>query len=310
MIKTETVLSCLVCDSDSSEEIEKCATMMGNDHEQWSFRKCSVCDMVYLSPRVKMENLDKYYTNAYLPYRGASAWGKYADLVAGDQIKIDKKRLGTILKYISNNTKTILDVGCGKPSFLKLVQENTGMRSVGLDFSDNGWNDDGDLYSSLDLYVGSVKDLPDNVEADVITMWHYLEHDYKPKETLQTLSDRHKKDTLLIIEVPNHDSYTRRKYTNNWSGYHTPRHTGLYTPKTMKLLLESSGWNIVNQYTYGTLDPYTLDWMSRMEQKGIDWTSSMEPHFFEYVFGKIMRPQYYLHKYKNQGFFTTIARKN
>ena len=77
----------------------------------------------------------------------------------------------------------------------------------------------------------------------------------------------------------------------------------------MKRLLESSGWSVIDQYTYGTLDPYTLDWMSRMEQKSIDWTDSMESHFVSYVLGKMMRPRYFFDKYSSLGFMTTIARK-
>jgi hypothetical protein len=38
--------------------------------------------------------------------------------------------------------------------------------------------------SKLDLQVAEIKDLKSSLQPDVITMWHYLEHDYTPLENL------------------------------------------------------------------------------------------------------------------------------
>ena len=304
----ENKIPCLVCKHQTSDVIVSTKTMMGSDRLKWSFNQCSNCKMVFLSPRVKAEALGTYYTESYLPYRGASAWGKYAHLVEGDMQKIDLARVNTVKKYFDHQEGTVLDVGCGKPTFLKQLKSKSRYDCVGLDFSDEGRKAEPETYSSLRLFQGSIEDLPDHVQPDVITMWHYLEHDYNPIETLEFLKKRQKKSAILIIEVPNHDSYSRRKYGNYWSGYHSPRHTGLYTPATLKTLLENCGWEVIDQYTFGTLDPYTLDWMSRMEKEDIEWSASMENRLIGYVVGKMIRPIYYFHKYLSLGFMTMVAR--
>jgi len=115
--------------------------------------------------------------------------------------------------------------------------------------------------------------------------------------------------THLIIEVPNFNSYTRRKFGQHWSGYHTPRHTALYSPNNIEILLKNSGWQVEQVQTYGTLDPYTLHWMSLMEKKRIDWSDSMEPRFIPYVTGMILTaPLYQLQKLFSMGFMTVVAR--
>jgi hypothetical protein len=43
-------------------------------------------------------------------------------------------------------------------------------------------------------------------------MWHYLEHDYTPLENLTYLKSIAKPSTTLVIEIPNFDSMSRRKY--------------------------------------------------------------------------------------------------
>jgi len=308
MNKLESVEQCLVCESKDAQVIETTGTMMDDSNETWHFLQCANCKMVYLSPRVKPEYLDTYYTEAYLPYRGSKAWGKYADLVEGDQQKIDQKRLKLVQDHLPDSATSILDIGCGKPTFLKLVQEKTELKTTGIDFSDHGWKGIA-AYQDIDLHVATPQNIPDHIAADVITMWHYLEHDYQPRKTLRSLHESQKDNATLIIEVPNYDSYTRKKFGKHWSGYHTPRHTGLYTPETIQKLLNTTGWEVVNIYTYGSLDPYTLDWMSRMEKLGIDWTASMEKYFVGYVIGKLIRPHYFFDRSKSLGFMTAIARK-
>ena len=80
-INLERKVKCLVCGSRESNTLTTTATMMGKDEFLWKFNECLHCKMVYLAPRVKSSDLGDYYTEDYLPYRGAQAWGKYAHLV-------------------------------------------------------------------------------------------------------------------------------------------------------------------------------------------------------------------------------------
>jgi 2-polyprenyl-3-methyl-5-hydroxy-6-metoxy-1,4-benzoquinol methylase len=215
-----------------------------------------------------------------------------------------------IIKHCKpSNQSRILDIGCGKPTFLAALRDSIKAKLIGLDFSEEGWKNDRDLYHNIDLRTGEIADLADEKPMDVITMWHYLEHDYQPQQHLKQLLQYAHAQTRLIIEVPNFDSYTRKKFGKHWSGYHTPRHTALYSPKNMELMLKNSGWQVEEILTYGTLNPYTLHWMSRMEQKGINWSASMEPRFIGYVIGMILNaPIYLFQKYFSMGFMTIIAR--
>jgi len=300
-------VKCPACGEDDSKHFQTTKTMMAPQSESWNFDQCNQCKMVYLNPRVPVSHIGDYYRVDYLPYRGGAAWGKYSDLVDGDQVKVDLKRVETIKKYATKDVKSILDVGCGKPSFLSQVQRDLKIDCTGIDFSDHGWSSNESEYSNINLVVGEIEQIPKGKKYDIITMWQYMEHDYHPHETLTKLLHHSHKDTRIIIEVPCIDSTTRKKYGANWAGYHSPRHTGLFTPDTMTTLMNRSGWQVEDAYTYGTLDPYILDWMSRMEAQKINWTESMESRFTSFVTGKIMRPKYFFHKGNSQGFMTVIA---
>ncbi|MFB1039157.1 MAG: class I SAM-dependent methyltransferase [Polaribacter sp.] len=282
---------------------------MHSSKELFNFDQCANCQLVFLNPRVNLDNLKNYYTSHYLPYRGSEAWGKYSRLVEGSQKKLDLKRVKRVKEMCSISPKSlILDVGCGNPSFLKACQQELNCKTMGIDFSDEGWKEQSTLFKGLDLQVAEIKNLSLNLKPDIITMWHYLEHDYTPLENLTYLKSIAKPSTTLIIEIPNFDSISRKKYNENWAGWHTPRHTSLFSPDNIKLLLDKSGWNVSQLLTYGTLNPYLLFWMSEVEQKGIQWNKNMENEFWDFVTGMLkFMPTKWNEKKLSLGIMTVIA---
>ena len=303
------VNQCLACESTNFRSFIKTLAQMHPSDQIFNFDQCENCGLVFLNPRVPPEDLKNYYTDFYLPYRGANAWGKYRKQVESSQLKLDQKRYHLVNQHAKlSNKSVLLDIGCGKPDFLQKCYDQSACQGIGIDFSDEGWKNQAQSYQNLDLKVAEVKDLDADLKVDAITMWHYLEHDYTPIENLKRLKKHTHSNTKLIIEVPNFDSSSRKKYGSHWAGYHTPRHTALYTPDTITTLLENSGWQAKVINSYGTLDPYVLTWMSKMEQKGIQWNKNMEEEFFGYVAGMIsFLPQSLFQKSKSLGIMTVVA---
>ena len=301
--------NCPICNASSIVSFIKTTAQMHSSKELFNFDQCANCQLIFLNPRVNLDNLKNYYTSYYLPYRGSEAWGKYSKLVEGSQKKLDLKRVKWVKEMCSVSPKSlILDVGCGNPSFLKACQQELNCKTLGIDFSDEGWKEQSTLFKGLDLQVAEIKDLSLNLKPDIITMWHYLEHDYTPLENLTYLKSIAKPSTTLIIEIPNFDSISRKKYNENWAGWHTPRHTSLFSPDNIKLLLDKSGWNVSQLITYGTLNPYLLFWMSEIEQKGIQWNKNMENEFWDFVIGMLkFMPTKWNEKKLSLGIMTVIA---
>jgi 2-polyprenyl-3-methyl-5-hydroxy-6-metoxy-1,4-benzoquinol methylase len=79
---------------------------------------------------------------------------------------------------------SILDVGCGNPSFLNAIQKNLHADCTGIDFlimdgKNNFWK--------FKSFKSSIANFNPNQKFDVITLWHYLEHDYNLQETIEKL---------------------------------------------------------------------------------------------------------------------------
>jgi len=179
----------------------------------------------------------------------------------------------------------------------------------GIDFSDNGWKKEKERFKKLNLKVGSIDDIETNLSPDIISLWHYLEHDYYPNKTLKKLALISSPKTKLFIEVPNFDSISRKKYKENWAGFHTPRHTFLFSPKNIEMLLNRNGWQVDLIDLKGTLNCYILSWMSEMEIQGLDWKNSMESQFWNYFIGLLKYKLKHIFTKESEGVMTLVAKK-
>ncbi|SHF88729.1 Methyltransferase domain-containing protein [Flavobacterium segetis] len=301
--------NCPVCNSKVFKSFIQTTAQMHSSKDLFNFDQCSDCHLVFLNPRVELNELKDYYSSHYLPYRGSEAWGKFEKLVEGSQKKLDLKRLQRIKDaHLISSESLILDVGCGKPTFLKVCAQKLNCKTMGIDFSNEGWKGHEVDFEGINLQVAEIKELPSNLKPDVITMWHYLEHDYTPLENLTYLKSISKPSTTLVIEVPNFDSSSRKKYNEHWAGWHTPRHISLFSPSNIEILLNNSGWKVTKLLTYGTMDPYLLYWMSEMEKKGIQWDKNMEDEFWNFMVGMVkFMPKKWLEKRSSLGIMTIIA---
>ncbi len=301
-------VACLACGGREYAAVARSRTQMAPPSEEFRWVACARCGLVFLNPRVPADQIDRYYRD-YVPHRGPGAWGRWAPLVRTSEDRVDGARLATLRRLGPlGPSQAVLDVGCGRPSFLRRVARETGARSVGTDFDASGWLEDPEVREGLELHAGILEQLPLTGPFDRITLWQVLEHLYDPLATLRFLRELAGPSTRLVIEVPDHAGLTRRWHGAEWAGYHTPRHTAAYTPGTLARLLEASGWRVERQYQWGTLDPYLLHWLSRQERSGRDWSAPLEGSFVPFLLGKMLwTPLGLLERWVPLGFQTAIA---
>jgi hypothetical protein len=164
-------------------------------------------------------------------------------------------------------------------------------------------------WKGLSLHEGELDVVAPLAPFDVITMWHALEHDYAPLDTLRRLREVARPGGGILIEVPNFDSLTRRLHGEQWAGLHTPRHTALYTPVTLGAMLERAGWRVARQDQWGTLDPYVLYWLGRQERAGRRLDGSLEQAFPAFMLGKALTlPVALLQRWISLGVQVALAR--
>jgi SAM-dependent methyltransferase len=261
--------------------------MMDDRRESFTWVTCARCGQVYLNPRVPADRVGDYYHD-YLPHRGPEAWGRWAWLVEYDQRRLDRARVRAVCRTGPlTASSVVLDVGCGRPTFLSCLHRRSGARAIGVDFDAHGWSVPSPMWNELELHEGALDTVASLAPFDVITMWHALEHLYDPGAALRSLRDMASGATRLIIEVPDYDSLTRRRHGARWAGFHTPRHTAAYTPASLRRLVERNGWRVRDQYQRGTLHPHVVHWLGQQELAGRTWRGSMQPRMLPFILGRL-----------------------
>lgn len=304
------LVPCPLCGSESFTTLLRSHAQMTARQQVFRFVRCRSCRLVYLNPRVASEDIGMFYGIDYPPHRGAEAWGRFAPFVKLGQKRVDGWRARQTLRFANLHTGSrVLDVGCGKPSFLQELHRIRRSKCVGLDVSGAGWLSDPKRFRGIELHQGTLHDTPIEPGFDAITMWHAIEHEPRPVDALRRLRDLASKQAALLVETPNFDSVTSRLHGHRWAGLHTPRHTAIFTPSTLTRLMESTGWRVEHMQTWGSLDAYLLFWLGRQDARGTLQGGSLQKLFLPFLAGKIAAtPLRWVERFTSLGLLFAVAR--
>ena len=99
----------------------------------------------------------------------------------------------------------------------------------------------------LDIITGNFleADLP-NRYFDVISLWDVLEHLPDPLPVLQKISKIIRPGGLLVLNLPNPESWEARRFGPLWIGWDLPRHLNLFPLSLLTSLLRTVGFNRPN----------------------------------------------------------------
>ena len=143
------------------------------------------------------------------------------------------------VKFVSRflkNKNTILDFGCGKGRFL-LSAKKRGFEVYGVDFI-TGFQKDLSI-KNIKIY-NKIESLSETVDA--ITFWHSLEHINEVSQTLILCRKYLSQNGILVVAVPNFDSFDANYYKNFWAAYDVPRHRFHFNKKGLLKTIQKHGF--------------------------------------------------------------------
>ena len=118
---------------------------------------------------------------------------------------------------------------------------------------------------------------------DLITLWHFLEHDYEPRATLARAREWLAPQGVMVIEVPRLDSVSFRLYGERWPGLQAPQHTVLYTRETLKSMVTRAGLEIIDWLPWGAFPAYFYLFagvaFKLLKGKGLNLDRAIGPYF-------------------------------
>jgi SAM-dependent methyltransferase len=145
------------------------------------------------------------------------------------------------------NGKRLIDIGAGTGYFLTRMQEH-GWSVIGMEPSEAAREialrshgirlvDPGKLFVIAPA------------SADVITMWHVLEHVHTPEKYLDRIHEVLIPDGVLFIALPNYRSLDARFYGSQWGAWDVPRHLWHFSPEAITSLVQRKGFTLIRTLT-------------------------------------------------------------
>jgi SAM-dependent methyltransferase len=248
-------VGCYLCGGcDARPFIEAVDDLTGKPG-RFTFARCEGCGLVYQSPRLTLEHIRPYYTDGYIAHQRRNRWGILSPLFNAAMSSLDRAKLRIVERYVEITPQSqVLDVGCGTGSFLSHTRDERGAGVVGVDFVDLS---DRATLRGVEFHHGLFYDQTVGKNRfDLITMWHFLEHDYDPVRSLEHARRALTRDGRLVIEVPRLDSLSFRMFTDRWPGLQAPQHTAVYDKATLVAMMERAGFDVVDHLPYGAFPPY------------------------------------------------------
>ncbi|MEM1415289.1 MAG: class I SAM-dependent methyltransferase [Myxococcota bacterium] len=239
--------------------------------------RCGACGQAYLREQVPEEAQHRLYDADYPLHRGPALWGVFAPIVAAAEARVDRRRVNLVLRArkLAPGDR-VLDLGCGRGSFLDRLHAATGASALGLDHvapaRPRGTPWAAGRSAPVRCIEAALPRFPNEASEGApyaaITLWHALEHDPAPRETLRWVREHLAPDGVLIVEVPDQSAGLAERMGGGWAGHHTPRHVSLFEPSSLTQLLERSGFAVVQHRRAGTLVPWTLVALSLIDRIG------------------------------------------
>ena len=236
--------NCPICNSTEFDHIITC-----NDYtvsqNPFNIVGCTQCSFRFTNPRPTNDKLPDFYKS--INYISHSDTKK--GFVSQVYHLVRKYTLNQKLKLLKANVAVgnLLDYGCGTGTFLKQANAK-GWNSFGTE-PDEGARELSNSNKRLAFENKQELNVFDPlITFNAITLWHVLEHVTDLPETLNFFKQKLNPNGVLIIAVPNYNSYDAKHYKAHWAAYDLPRHLYHFEDKTISQLLAKYGFALHETY--------------------------------------------------------------
>ena len=139
-------------------------------------------------------------------------------------------------------------MGCGNGDKLRLANQ-LGWRTQGIELDESAV--EAAKAQGLQVTRGGYELLADyEGQADCVVCSHVLEHVHQPLQLLQLLLTALKPQGVLLLSVPNANSFLRHHYGESWRGLEAPRHMAIPDGEWLAEYLQGQGVRCTQAASY------------------------------------------------------------
>lgn len=224
-------VACAACGTPSVYSLSSSDVNRHTTDAVFDFYRCPACDMLFMHPLP--EDMRPFYRGGYQQI--PDSVDKLREIACHDRYRLEPllryKQSGSLLEIgpwmgiFSCNAKdagfdvTTLEIDVNCVTFMNNV---LGIRAIQT--------------ADPTATMAGMQD-----KFDAIAMWHSLEHLDKPWRVVQQAAQRLAPGGILIIAIPNIESYDFKTLKEKWEHLDAPRHLFFYSPRGLSRLCSAFG---------------------------------------------------------------------
>jgi SAM-dependent methyltransferase len=211
-------------------------------HETFKLVKCSGCGFIFTQDHPDANNIDRYYASDDYISHNESATGFLNNLYRLSRKLMLKRKRAIVRNFTGLRKGTILDTGSGTGYFLSVMKE-AGWTAKGVEINKKAREFSVSTFGLEVISPEQLSSLPSG-SFDCITLWHVLEHFEEPFRYASEILRLLKPGGSCILALPNCQSFDAEYYKEFWAAYDVPRHLWHFTPATLGIFAEKTGFKL------------------------------------------------------------------
>lgn len=237
----ETLTHCPLC---ASNDIELFLNTQDYSVSHGTFKidRCKNCNFIFTNPRPNEFEIGKYYDSESYQSHHNESKSLLNKLYSWARTIAVKGKIDLVKQYDSYPEKFVIDIGCGTGFFLQECVKHD-WRVAGTE-PDKDARNIASKHSNVAIVPTIFDDTLTDRKFTTITMWHVLEHVHRLHETIEWIHQHLKDNGVLIVAVPNVNSYDAHKYKSTWAALDVPRHLYHFTRETIHNLMNKHQFQI------------------------------------------------------------------
>jgi SAM-dependent methyltransferase len=223
---------------------------------RFSVVRCRRCGLISLQPRPQPHELVSFYPQDYEPF-----WRPLDEephLLRRWSRRRSYALRCRMVRRAQREGGRLLDVGCGTGGFLRELCRDGQWQGLGVDIHQ------GPLSvarrQGVNVYCGELCALRTPAPVfDVVTLWEVIEHVPDPRRMLSDIRRLLRPGGTLLLSTPNVESWQARVWRRCWAGWELPRHVQVFSLRTLRQILETTGFRVVRRIVFPTERFYAME---------------------------------------------------